>query len=163
MGSAAGHHSIHSHATENSEVSSSESDSSQDEGDDTEEEDNTEKGKGRIETSSDKQEASDGEDKQDSLTPRTPSLVLVNSLANIRTLTPSQTPERKSSQHGESGGRTVLRRTAPRKTPVDHHLPRKSCQLMKHSVTGPGKKHGYLTLALMLGIVTKLPTMSRAG
>ena len=60
MGSAAGHHSIHSHATEDSEVSSSESESSQDEGDGAEEDDNAEE-KGRIETSSDGQVASDGE------------------------------------------------------------------------------------------------------
>ena len=97
------------------------------------------------------------------LTPRTPSLVLVSSLVNTRTLTPSQTPERKSSQHGESGARTVLRRTAPRKTPVDHHLPRKSCQLTRHFVMGLGKKGSCLTHTLMLGVVTKLSTVSRAG
>ena len=62
---AAGHHSIHSQATENGEVSSSESDSSQDEGVGAEEEDNAEEGKSGIETSSDEQEASDGEDQQE--------------------------------------------------------------------------------------------------
>ena len=62
MGSAAGCHSIHSHATKDGEVSSSESNSSQDEGDGTEDEDNTEEGKGGIETSSDEQEVSNGED-----------------------------------------------------------------------------------------------------
>ena len=44
---------------------SSESDSSQGEGVSTEEEDNAKEGKGRIETSSDEQEASDGEEQQD--------------------------------------------------------------------------------------------------
>ena len=44
---------------------SSESNSSQDKGVDTEEEDNAEEGKSRIETSSDEQEASDGEDQQE--------------------------------------------------------------------------------------------------
>ena len=65
MDSVASHHSVHSQATENGEVSSSESDSSQGEGDGTEEEDNAEAGKRRIETSSDEQEASDGEDQQE--------------------------------------------------------------------------------------------------
>ena len=97
------------------------------------------------------------------LTPRTPSPVLVSSLANMRTLTPSQTSERKSSQHSKSGTRTVLRRTAQRKTPVDHCLLRKSRQPMRHSKTGLGKKHSCLTHALMLGIATKLPTMLLAG
>ena len=46
-------------------MSSSESDSSQDGGDGAKEEDNAEKGKGGIETSSDEQEVSDGEDQQE--------------------------------------------------------------------------------------------------
>ena len=65
VGSEASHHSIHSHATENGEVSNSKSDSSQDKGDSTEEEDNAEESKGRIETSSDEQEVPDGEDRQE--------------------------------------------------------------------------------------------------
>ena len=56
---------FHSHATEDGEVSSSESESFQDEGDGAEEEDNTKKDKGRIETSSDGQEVSDGEEQQE--------------------------------------------------------------------------------------------------
>ena len=61
----ASHHSIHSQATENGEVPSSESDSFQDEGVSAEEEDNAKEGKSGIETSSDEQEASDGEDQQE--------------------------------------------------------------------------------------------------
>ena len=64
MGSAASYHSVHSHATEDSEVSSSESESSQDKGDGAEE-DNAEEDKGGIETSSDGQKASDGEEWQE--------------------------------------------------------------------------------------------------
>ena len=97
------------------------------------------------------------------LIPRTPSLVLVSPLANMRTLTPSQTQERKSRQHSKSDARTALRRTAPRKTPVNHHLPRKSSQPTRHSVTGPGKKRGCWTHTLMLGVATKLPTVLQAG
>ena len=65
MGLVASHHSIHSHATKDSEVLSSESESSQDEGDGTEEDDNAEEDKGRIKTSSDGQVASDGEEGQE--------------------------------------------------------------------------------------------------
>ena len=97
------------------------------------------------------------------LTPRTPSPGLVSYLASTRTPMPSLTLGRKSRQHGEGHARTVPRRTAPHKTPVDHHLPRKSCQLMRHSETELDKKCSCLTHTLMLGIVTKLPTMSRAG
>ena len=61
----ASHHSVHSHATKDGEVLSSESETSQDKGDGTEEEDNAEEGKGGIETSSDEQEASNGEDQQE--------------------------------------------------------------------------------------------------
>ena len=65
VGSAAGHHSVHSHATEDGEVSSSESEPSHDEGDGAGENDNTEEDKGGIETSSDGQLASDGNEGQE--------------------------------------------------------------------------------------------------
>ena len=65
MGSEAGHHSVHSQATENGKVSSSESDSPQGERVGAEEEDNTKAGKSEVETSSDEQEASEGEDQQE--------------------------------------------------------------------------------------------------
>ena len=63
-GSAAGCHFIHSHATEDGEVSSSESESSHDEGDSVAEDGNAED-KGGIETSSDGQVASDGKEGQE--------------------------------------------------------------------------------------------------
>ena len=65
MGSVASHHSIHSHATEDGEVSSSESESSNNEGDGTEEDGNTEEDKGGIKTSSDGQVASHGKEGQE--------------------------------------------------------------------------------------------------
>ena len=65
MGSAAGCHSVCSHATEDGEVSSNESKSSHDEGDGTGEDDNAKEDKGGIETSSDRQVASDGEEGQE--------------------------------------------------------------------------------------------------
>ena len=58
---------IHSQATKNGEVSSNKSDSSQGKGVSTEEKDNAEEGKSGVETSSDKQEASNGEDQQEHL------------------------------------------------------------------------------------------------
>ena len=65
MGSVAGHHSVHSHTTEDGEVLSSESKPSHDEGDGTGEDDNAKEDKGRIKTSSDGQVASDGEEGQE--------------------------------------------------------------------------------------------------
>ena len=61
----AGHHSIHSHATEDGKVLSSVSKSSKDEGYGTEEDDNTKEDKGGIKTSSDGQVVSDGEEWQE--------------------------------------------------------------------------------------------------
>ena len=60
-----GHHSLHSGVTKDGDKSSSESDSSQGEESCIEEEDNAKAGKSKIETLSDKQEASQGEDKQE--------------------------------------------------------------------------------------------------
>ena len=65
MGSVAGHHSIRSHATEDSEVSSRESESSHDKGDGVAEDGNTREDKGGIKTSSDGQVASDGKEGQE--------------------------------------------------------------------------------------------------
>ena len=65
MCSVAGCHSICSHATEEGEVSSSESKSFHDKGDGAAEDGNTGEDKGGIETSSDGQVASDGEERQE--------------------------------------------------------------------------------------------------
>ena len=65
MGSVAGHHLVHSHTTDDGEVSSSESKLSHNEGDGAGEDDNAKEDKGGIETSSDGQVASDGEEGQE--------------------------------------------------------------------------------------------------
>ena len=65
MGSAAGHHSIRSHATKGSEVSSSESELSRNKEDVTGEDENAEADKSGVETSSNGQVASDGEEGQE--------------------------------------------------------------------------------------------------
>ena len=64
MGSAAGHHSVCSHTTKSGEESSSESELSHDEEDATGEDENAEADRGGVETSSDGQVASDGEEGQ---------------------------------------------------------------------------------------------------
>ena len=71
MGSVAGHHSVHSHTTKGSEVSSHESELSHDEEDIPGEDENTEADKSRVKTSSNCQVASDGKEcphTQDTLT-----------------------------------------------------------------------------------------------
>ena len=65
VGSGAGHHSVHSHTTEDGEVLSSESELSHDEGYSAGEDDNAEEDKGGIETSSNRQVSSDGEEGQE--------------------------------------------------------------------------------------------------
>ena len=89
------------------------------------------------------------------LTPRTSSPLLVSSSVSTRTPTPSPTPEKKSRQHSKRSTRTAPRRTAPRKTPADHRLQRKSHQPMRCSKMELGKKCGCLTHTLMLGVATK--------
>ena len=65
MGSAAGRHSIHSHATEDGKLSSSESEFSHSEGDGTGEDGNAGEDKGGITTFSDGQVTSDGKEGQE--------------------------------------------------------------------------------------------------
>ena len=64
VGLVAGHHSVHSHATEDGEVLSTKSELSHNEGDSTGEDDNAKEDKGGIKTSSDGQVASDGKEEQ---------------------------------------------------------------------------------------------------
>ena len=105
VGSAAGCHSIHSHATEDGEVSSSESESSHDKGDGTEED------KGRIKTSSDGQVVSDGEEEQEH--PHTQdTLTGISQVFGEHEDTDPEL-ERKSSLSAESSAQKALRRTAP--------------------------------------------------
>ena len=157
------HHSLHSQVTEDGDESSSESDSSQGEESCAEEEGKAEAGKSEIKTLSDEQEASEGEDQQEC--PHTQdTLTSVSQLFGEHEDTdPSPTLRRKSGPHGKSSARTGPKGTAQRNTPAGHHPGRKSHQTMRHFKMKPGKKHGCLTHTLMLGITTKLPTMSQAG
>ena len=147
VSSAAGCHLVHSHATEDGEVSGSESELSHDEGDITGEDDNTKEDKGGVETSSDGQVASD----RNALMLKTPSPALARSSVDTRTQTQSLTPGRKSSLSDESGAQKAPRRTAPLRSPANHLL-RKSHQWTRHSMTRPGKKFGRWTHVAMPGI-----------
>ena len=156
-GSVVSCHSIHSQATENGEVSSSKSDSSQAKGVIAEMRTTLRQVRVGWRSQAMSQRHPRVKISRSTLTPRTPSPVLVSSSVSTRTLIQSPTPGRKSRQHGKSNTRTAPKSTAPRKTPVDHHLQRKSRQLMRCSEMELGKKHGCLTHTLILGIVTKLP------
>ena len=113
MGSAAGHHSVCSHATEDGEVSSIESKSSHDKGDSTEEDDNAKEDKGGIETSSDGQVASDGEEGQECPHTQDTLTGISQVFGEHEDTDPESEPGEKSSPSGKSGTQKALRRTAP--------------------------------------------------
>ena len=79
MGSVASHHLVCTHTTEDGEVSGSESELPHHEGDIAGEDDNAKEDKGRAETSSNGQVASDGEEGQECPHTHTPSPALTRS------------------------------------------------------------------------------------
>ena len=93
---------------------------------------------------------------------RTPSLALATSLVCIRRLMQSLTPGKRSNPSGGSGTNLAPRRTHLPRTQVGH-LPRKSSQLTKHSMTRPCKELDSLTQISMLGSARRLPKASHAG
>ena len=101
---------------------SSESDSSQGKGVSTEEEDNAEVGKSEIETSSDEQEVSDGEEQQE----HRHTQETLTSLEYEDTIPESDSWEKVQTTQ-QSSARTAPRKTAPRKTPAGCCPQRKSC------------------------------------
>ena len=109
----AGHHSIHSHATEDGEVSSSESESSQDKGDSTEEDDNTEEDKGGIETSSDRQVVSDGDEQQEHPHTQDTLTSISQVFGEHEDTDPDSDPGEKIQSIHKSNSQKALRRTAP--------------------------------------------------
>ena len=147
VGSAAGHHSIHYHATEDGEVSSSKSESSHDKGDSAEEDDNAEEDKGGIETSSDGQVASDGEEWQEH--PHTQ-----DTLTGVSQVFSEHKDTDPESEPGEKI-QSVWQKQCPKSPKEDIPL--------KDSMMGPGKKRSCWTHVLMFSITTKLPKVSQAG
>ena len=163
MGSAAGCHSICSHATEDGEVLSSKSESSHNEGDGAGEDDNAEEDKGGIETSSDGQVESDGEEGQ--VHPHTQdTLTGISQVFGGHEDTDTELVPREKIQ-------SIWQKWHPKSPKEDSALKEssklsslgRSHQLMRHSVMRPGKKCGCWTHILMLGIMKKLPIASQAG
>ena len=151
MGSAAGHHSVHSHATEGGEESSSESKLSHNQEDIPGEDENAKTDKGEVETLSDGLVASDGEDGQEC--PQTQDTLI--SVSQVFSRHEDTDPE---SDPGEKI-QPVRQRWCPRAAPLRHpanHLLRKSCQQMRHSMMRPGKELSHWTHVLMLGITRRL-------
>ena len=159
----ASHHSIHSQATENGEVLSSESDSSQDEGVGTEEEDNTKEGKSGIETSSDEQEASDGEDQQEC--PHTQdTLTSVSQLFGEHEDTdPKSDSGEKVQTARQKQCKDSPKEDSPTKISSGSSSSKEEPLTNKAVRDGARQKHNCLTHVLMLGVTTELPTMSWAG
>ena len=163
MGSVAGCHSIHSQATENGKMSSSESDSSQDEGVSAEEEDNAEAGKSRIETSSNEQEASDGEDQQECLHTQD-TLTGVSQLfgkhedTDPRSNSGEKVQTAQQKQHKDSP-----KEDSPKKNSSGSSSSEEEPPTDETLRDGARQKASCLTHALMLGITTKLLTMLWAG
>ena len=99
---------------------------------------------------------------KDTLKSRTPSLALATSSVHMRRLTQSPTPGRRSSPSSGSGTNPAPRRTCLPRTQVGH-LPRKSSQPTKHSMTRPSKELSSWTQILMLGSTRRLLKASQAG
>ena len=108
----AGHHSVHSHATEGGEESSSKSKLSHNEEDTTSEDKNAEVDKGGAETSSNGQVASDGEEGQ--VHPQTEdTLTGISQVFGTHEDTdPESNPGRRPSPSGKSSTQQAPRRTA---------------------------------------------------
>ena len=99
---------------------------------------------------------------KDTLKSKTPSLALAKSLVCTRTLTQSLTPGRRSSPSSRSSTNPAPKRACLPRTRVGH-LPRKSSQLIKHSMTRPGKELSSWTQISMLGSARRLLKASQAG
>ena len=163
MGSVAGRHSVRSHATEDGKVSSSKSESSHNEGDGVAEDGNTGEDKGGIETSSDGQVASDGKEGQECTHTQDILASISQVFGGHEDTDPESDPGEKIQSVRWKWHPKSPKEDSPWRNPVNHCPLRRSHQLMRHSTTGPGKKHACLTHALRLGVTTKLPKASQAG
>ena len=162
VGSVAGHHSVHSHATEDGEVLSSKSKPSHDEGDGAGEDDNAEEDKGRIETSSDGQVASDGEGGQERPHAQDTLTGISQVFGGHEDTDPESDPGEKIQSIQRKQCLKSPKEDSPLKNPANHLL-RRSHQWTRHSTMRPGKKHGCWTHISMLGIATRLLKALQAG
>ena len=157
MGSAASHHSVCSHATEDGQESSSKSELSSDEEDAANENAMLTRVKPKLQvTARWHLMVKRG---KNALQLKTPSPVLAKSSVHMKTPTHSLTLRRRSSPSGGSGGSP--RRTVHPRNPLSHL--RKSHPQMRHSVTRPGRRLSSWTHISMVGAVKRLLKASQAG
>ena len=99
---------------------------------------------------------------RDALQSKTLSLVSATSSACMRRLTQSLTSMRRSNPSGGSSSNSAPRRTHPPRTRAIH-LPKKSNQRMRPSMTRPGNGISSWTQILMLGGTRRLLKALQAG
>ena len=154
--------SAQSQVTNDGQETSSESEPSHEEEDAPCEDEDVEAGKGEAEVLSDGQVASDGEEGQGHAQ-------IENTLTGVSNIFGMHKETDAESDTGEKiqsiqwkRRQPSLRRTRPPRTRASH-LPRKSSQLTKHSMTRPSKGLDSWTQILMLGSIRRLLKASWAG
>ena len=160
MGSTACCHSVHSHATEGGQESSSKSELSHDEEDATNEDENAEADKGEAETSSNGQAASDSGEGQEHLQTQD-TLTSISQVFDMDEDTnPESDPEEKIQSIWQK--RWQPKEDSPPKesseSPSEEELPQ-----MRHSTMRPSKKLGSWTHISMLGTAKRLLKALQAG
>ena len=158
----AGHHSVCSHATKGGEESSSESKLSHDEEDATGGDENAKADKGGVETPSNGQVASDGEEGQ--VHPQTQdTLTSISQVFGTHEDTnPESDPGEKIQSVWQNWHPTSPKEDSTPRNPANHLL-RRSHPQMRHSVMRPGKELSSWTHISMLGIAKRLLKVSWAG
>ena len=154
----AGHHSVHFHATEGGEESSSESELSHNEEDTNSEDENAEADKGGAETSSDGQVASDGKEGQ--VHPQTQDTL--TGVSQVFGTHEDTNPKEKIQSVWHKQCQTSPKEDSPPRNPANHLL-RKSHPQTRHSMMRPGKELSSWTHVSMLGIAKRLLKVPWAG
>ena len=162
MGSAAGHHSVHSPATEDGEVSSSESKSSHDEGDSAVKDGNAKEDKGGIKTSSDRQVALDGEEGQEHPHTQDTLTSISQVFGGHKDTDPELDPREKIQSIWQKWCPKSPKEDSPMKESSELSSSEEEPPTDKALRDGAGKKNGCWTCILRLGIATKLPKVLQA-
>ena len=155
VGSTAGHHSVHSHATEGGQESSSESELSHDEEDPMMKIRMPWQTRVKLRLQAMARWHPMVKRGKNALKLKTPSPALVKSSVHMRTPTQSLTSRRRSSPSGGSSGNQAPRRTVLPRNPA-RHLLRKSCPQTRHSTMRTGRKLSSWTHIFMLGATKRL-------
>ena len=162
MGSAVGCHSVCSHTTAGSEESSGKSKLSHNEEDAAGEDENAEADKGGVETSSDGQVASDGEEGQECPQTQDTLTGISQVFSTHEDTDPESDPGEKVQSIWQKQHPKSPKEDSPPRNPANHLL-RKSHPQMRHSATRPGKELSSWTHVSMLGIAKRLLKVSWAG